>query len=71
MRINAKECEIQEDYSVSCDFHIMQLKKAEEVAYEFSKIIDEMETKMMGLQQEVSELRAELTRRKGEEIDCV
>ena len=33
--------------------------------------IDEIETKMMHLQQEVSELRAEQTRRKGEEIDCV
>jgi uncharacterized coiled-coil DUF342 family protein len=43
----------------------------EEVAYEFRKKIDEMETKMMQLQQEVSELRAELNRRKGEEIDCV
>jgi chaperonin cofactor prefoldin len=33
--------------------------------------IDEIETKMMDLQQEASELRAELTRRIGEEIDCV
>jgi uncharacterized coiled-coil DUF342 family protein len=41
------------------------------VAYEFRKKIDEMGTKIMQLQQEESELRAELTRRKGEEIDCV